>query len=849
MPEREQPKTSGRVAEESNGPGPLAPSGSVAPVSDLSTDSSVISDLDPGFTLLIDQLTQRIQDGGSVNIERVAAEHPDWSGDIRRLLPALLRLADLNQAATTAPSPPDLALRDGLNLFGDFRVLREIGRGGMGVVYEAQQLSLNRRVALKMLPPAVAIDSKALRRFQLEAQVAGLLQHPRIVTVYSIGLHENVPYYSMRLIEGGSLADLLAELRDLDGREDADHATESDCTVNPRRTLAIDLLSGRFALPANDGDATRSSTGAGSPLPIGDSHKTLSIRDRGYIRTIASLGIQAAEALGYAHDQGVVHRDIKPANLLLDHRGDLWVADFGMANVQGEAGLTTTGDLPGTLRYMSPEQALGKRALVDRRTDIYSLCATLYELLALYPAVPGTDRQQIFRRINEWDAAPIQRFNPAVPIDLATILTKGLSRDPQTRYETAWRLAADLGRFLDGLPIMARPVGAVTRAWRWCCRKPLQASLVAALGLTVAVGLAGITWNWREAVRQKSRAVDSERRALASEQKALTQAAKADAINLFLIDKLLTQAEPETNPAARRLTLLEVLDRAATEVGKSFGGQPEVEAAIRMTIGKAYHGLGEYGKSEAHYRAAYELLKDQPGESVRERLRAMSELGHSLVHQNRLDEAEPLLVGAFDESRRALGESDEVSLAAVEYFAKLNQYRGRIDEAESLYRQLVAECQRIHGTEHMATQSAINNLGVQLVKQRKYEEAEPLFRASLAYYLKTIGKEHATTANAQHNLGFVLSELHRLDEARELLELSVAANCRILGAEHPTTLTMISKLAEVIGNQGNRQEAELMLRKCLDSQTRTLGSENALTTLTAKRLEKLREKDRAQPPK
>ena len=174
-------------------------------------------------------------------------------------------------------------------------------------------------------------------------------------------------------------------------------------------------------------------------------------------------------------------------------------------------GVTLSGDLPGTLRYMSPEQATGQRALVDRRTDIYSLGATLYELLTLQPAVTGSDKVEIIRRIAEEEPVPIRRLNPAVPVDLATIVTKAISKDPASRYETALKLADDLDRFLDGRPIAARPVGPLSRSWRWCRRKPVQAGLVAALVLALVGGFAGITWNWREAVpAQKQEAVLTE---------------------------------------------------------------------------------------------------------------------------------------------------------------------------------------------------------------------------------------------------------------------------------------------------------------------------------------------------
>ena len=500
----------------------------------------------------------------------------------------------------------------------------------------------------KVLPQAAAMDPKALQRFQLEAQVAGLLQHPHIVPVHAVGTVDGVPYFAMQFIEGGSLAGLIAELRGLVERG-ADQSISPSSGDSPS-ALALGLLTGRFAplgresdTERHDATAPRPDVGwrrmilgivrpteslgrAGGPPPdVSGPGATLrnltgrfaplgpessdrachgaepglggdtigptaprSIRGRTFHRTVARLGIQAAEALGHAHDQGIVHRDVKPANLLLDKRGDLWVADFGMADVQGDAGLTMTGDLPGTLRYMSPEQAAGKRALIDRRTDVYSLGATLYELLALQPAIVGSDRAEIVRRIAEEEPEPLRRLNPAVPVDLATIVTKALSKEPARRYETAWQLAQDLERYLDGRPIAARPVGPLARSWRWCRRKPVQAGLAAALALALIGGFAGITWNWREAVLQKQEALRQKRvallqeqkalnqeqealrqkqeavlqkqealrqkgllvvsqgRAELSEKKALTQAAKADAINHFLIDKLLRRPPPKT---------------------------------------------------------------------------------------------------------------------------------------------------------------------------------------------------------------------------------------------------------------------------------------------------------------
>jgi serine/threonine-protein kinase len=481
--------------------------------------SAADADLDPVLAELADEITHRLQSGERVDVEAYVARHPDLAGPIRRLMPVLREMADLGRTVE-----PDRGSRDTLRpdvlaagegrVLGDFRILREVGRGGMGVVYEAEQISLGRRVALKVLPLAAAMDPRALQRFQLEAQAAALLQHPRIVPVHAVGSLGDVPYYAMQFIEGASLAELVTEMRRLAGL-DSEGLASAD-RAEGISILARGLMSGRLAAQDQEDEESRldlrSDTEATSSahlvgrVPAGQGPKPLSdgsTRRRDYPRTVAHLGLQAAEALEYAHGQGILHRDIKPANLLLDRRGVLWVTDFGLARVPWDGGLTLTGDVLGTLRYMSPEQAAARKAVVDRRSDIYSLGATLYELLTLQPSVPGTDRQEILRRIIEDDPVPIRRLNPAVPVDLATILAKAMCKDPAARYETAQAFADDLRRFLEGRVIAARPIGLLERAWRWCRRKPLPAGLAAGLVLASIAGVAGVTWSWREAVRQR----------------------------------------------------------------------------------------------------------------------------------------------------------------------------------------------------------------------------------------------------------------------------------------------------------------------------------------------------------
>jgi serine/threonine protein kinase len=352
--------------------------------------------------------------------------------------------------------------------------LREIGRGGMGVVYEAEQLSLGRRIALKVLPFALTLDPRQLQRFKNEARAAAQLHHSNIVPIYSVGCERGVHFYAMQFIEGQPLSAVIGELRQLAGRE-AVAGTPENQPTGPYVPASAE--------PADSTVST--ATGprmAGTTLP--------STSGPAFFQTVARFGLEAAEALDHAHQLGVVHRDIKPGNLLLDMNGHLWVTDFGLAQFQSDAALTMTGDLVGTLRYMSPEQALAKRGLVDHRTDIYSLGATLYELLTLEPAFDGRDRHELLRQIAFDEPRLPQRRNRAIPVDLETIVIKAMAKRVEERYATARELADDLQRFFEHKPIRARRPAPWERAVRWSRRhRPVVGAAVALL-LLAAVGFA-----------------------------------------------------------------------------------------------------------------------------------------------------------------------------------------------------------------------------------------------------------------------------------------------------------------------------------------------------------------------
>jgi serine/threonine-protein kinase len=438
---------------------------------------------------LAEDFLDRKRRGEHPTLREYLERHPELAEEIRDLFPALLMMEDLGESSggTTGSLAADgVAVGPRLERMGAYRILREIGRDGMGVVYQAEQLSLRRRVALKVLPFASALDAKQLQRFKNESLAAAHLSHPGIVPVHAVGCERGVHYYAMRFIEGQPLSALIAELRRVEGRDGPDPGRpEGDGAAS---AMACALTSGRLGTTGPGPDAepftatcdpegstpsapvAAPSTSAAPPSPTGTS-----IRSRAFFHAAARLGKEAAEALDHSHEQGVLHRDIEPSNLLLDGHGQLWVADFGLARLQGEAGLTMSGDLLGTLRSMSPEQALAQRVGIDHRTDIYSLGVTLCELLTLEPAYAGQDRQEILRRIATEEPRAPRRLNSAIPADLETIVLKAMAKDPAGRYATARELAEDLGRFLAHEPIRARRSTAWERSVKWARRRPAAA--------------------------------------------------------------------------------------------------------------------------------------------------------------------------------------------------------------------------------------------------------------------------------------------------------------------------------------------------------------------------------------
>jgi WD40 repeat protein/serine/threonine protein kinase len=476
------------------------------------------------LTRLADEFAERYRRGERPSLAEYVARYPHLAADIREVFPALVEVEQVKEDHHEAGGPPAAPLAPALQQLGDFRIVREVGAGGMGVVYEAEQVSLGRHVALKVLPRSLLPDARAQRRFEREAKAAAKLHHTNIVPVFGVGEQDGLPYYVMQFIQGLGLDAVLDELiRTRDGRAPSDGAPRGGHEEVAVADLARSLRDGQFEAvrhadadphpeaPAEGTVDHRPAAFAGPAAPVlpgagrladASSPSSASIvlpgqsgagrasksRQPTYWQSVARIGVQVAEALEYAHRQGVLHRDIKPSNLLLDTRGTVWVTDFGLAKADDQQNLTHTGDLLGTLRYMPPEAFEGKS---DVRSDVYSLGLTLYELLAFRPAFDERERHRLIKQVTQAEPVRLGKLNRQVPRDLETIVHKTIDREPGRRYQTAADLAADLQRFLEDEPIQARRISAWRRAALWARRRPAAAALllvsgVAALALVAA---------------------------------------------------------------------------------------------------------------------------------------------------------------------------------------------------------------------------------------------------------------------------------------------------------------------------------------------------------------------------
>ncbi len=463
-------------------------------------DKSQIIDTETDELLgeIVGRLTEQLERGERIDLAAYKKEFPEHFEQLEQLLPTLKTMVRLGRTGNDSSNHTGQVEQEPEaeeKRLGDYRIMEEIGRGGMGVVYRAQQISMGRTVALKVLPFAAVMDEKAITRFKNEARAAGTLHHDNIVPVHAVGSERGVYYYAMALIEGLSLAEVIqAQKQQVLSEAPVAERLLPDHVVAEQSDDASQVEPGRLGATVDSGvdarvspEETYKETSRLVQAAISTRRSLFGSR---FFNEVVGIGIQASDALHHAHEHGIVHRDIKPGNLMIDRSGKTWVTDFGLARIESDASMTMTGDVLGTLRYMAPEQALAKRIVVDQRADIYSLGATLYELLTLRPVFDGVSREELFKQLTFEEPKPLSYFQPGVSTDLETIVLKAISKSPDERYATAAELADDLRAFQESRPIKAKPISIWQRSQKWAMR---HQTLVVASAIVLLVAVFALT--------------------------------------------------------------------------------------------------------------------------------------------------------------------------------------------------------------------------------------------------------------------------------------------------------------------------------------------------------------------
>jgi eukaryotic-like serine/threonine-protein kinase len=699
-----------------------------------------------------------------------------------------------------------------------FRVLRPHARGGLGAVFVALDSELNREVALKQILDHHADDPVIRTRFLVEAEITGGLEHPGIVPVYGLGTYaDGRPYYAMRFVQGDSLKEAIRQF----------HSEAVFKRDSGRRSLAVRQLLRRF--------------------------------------------LDVCNAIDYAHSRGVLHRDIKPGNVIVGRHGETLVVDWGLAKATGQrepgaedrtlvpssasgSAETLPGSALGTPPFMSPEQARGDLGQLGPRSDVYSLGATLYCLLTGRPPFEG-EAGEVIQRVQRGDFPPPRRLDPSLDPALEAVCLKAMAREPEDRYPSCQALADDVDRWLADEPVSARREPLARRARRWARR---HRTAVAAAAVALAAGLVGLSGvaavqakantDLRKANRQttieKDRAEQalveakrakqatdqalalsevSRRRAEAAERAAKVESEKATAINDFLTNDLLTQAEPASNDVEDRVTLREVLDRAAAKVGGRFTGHPDVEEAVRDTIARTYHGLGAWEPAELQWRAVLASKRRRLGPGAVDSVVIVAAVGHILHHLGRAAEAIELLEPAAESLSRALGPDDLSTLTTRSHLAIAYLAAGRANDAIRLNEETLRRREAALGHDHNDTLTSLGNLANAYREVGRIAEATAIDERTLKLRESTLGPDHPSTLTTRNNLAFDYAHSGRVAEAIRGYEQVFQRRQAVLGPDHPDTLQSLNNIAAIYLDSGRVAEAVRLHEQALKLRGARLG--------------------------
>jgi eukaryotic-like serine/threonine-protein kinase len=730
--------------------------------------------------------------------------------------------AESDPTLSESDLPPSLSTERKIpDTIGGYRVIGLLGEGGMGVVWEAEQASPRRRVAVKVMRQGHFVDDLHARMFRREAESLGRLRHPNIATIYESGHTEDGhDYFAMELVRGRTLDRWLAS------RE--------------------------------------------GPLTPKEVAQRLEV-----FRTIA-------EAVNYAHQRGVIHRDLKPLNIFMaaPEDGDsasvmpvVKILDFGLARLTADTTedgtLTQQGMIRGTLAYMSPEQARGDTAAIDVRSDVYSLGVILYEMLS-------GRRPHDLSRLSAIDAARVVATEPvarltdvwrgtkALDRDLETIVAKALEIEADRRYAGAGDLAADVARYLGSLPIVARPASRAYRARKFIQRHRVLVTASAVVAAALLVGVAGTTWGLLNANRQRRLA---EARTVQLEQVARFQFEQLGGIDVPLMAlRLREDLLHETQSAAEhsgldtatvkaRLAELQrlvtgvdftgmalhtlqvnVLERALKAIHTQFADQPVVKARLLQSVADTAAALGLLKLAVAPQAEALEIRRAQLGDddpNTLASIHAAATLAGDLGHN---EEAERLFDEAIAGRRRVLGEDAPATLESISGLGTLRYYQGRYKEAAAAFRQALEGQRRALGEDDKDALSSLRSLGFAMLGLGRVDQAVEYQRQAVAICRRTRGEDDPETITSLNALATALQWQNDWSESERIEREVLAYRRRVLGSDHPDTLATMSALGLDLQREGKLHEAEAVLREALERQVRVLGGDSQQALQTAGRL-------------
>jgi serine/threonine protein kinase/Tfp pilus assembly protein PilF len=671
---------------------------------------------------------------------------------------------------------------------GPYCLEARIGQGGMGTVYRANRVDgeFQQTVAIKMLRFGPA-DSAELRLFYRERQILAALEHPLIA----------------RLLDGGSW-------------------------IPPGATERQPYIVMEYV--------------EGLPLTAYCDRQGLNVPQR------LALFRQVCDAFSYAHRALVIHRDVKPGNILVASDGTPKLLDFGIATLvdtKTRANGTLTAALwrAMTPDYASPEQVRGES--ISTASDVYSLGVVLYELLTgRRPHVSSeNDPLGIARAVCERQVAlPSVISSRELQGDLDVIVMKAMQIEPARRYGSVEQLSQDLGRYLAGYPILARPDAWTYRTAKFIRRNKIGVAAATTVVLALVAGIAVSSWQAIRAARAERAALIERDRAMAEKQRADNESATAKAVTDFLQTDLLAQAGPSTqsdrkpDPDIRVRTALE---RAAATVGSKFADQPLLEAKICQTIGRTYQDLGLFPEAERAYQRAIELRSRLLGAENPTTLSTMQDLGELYWLEGNYQKSSEFLEPLLETQRRVVGKEHPDTLQTMNDLATAYDEQGKYAEAQKLYEDLVEHRRRILGETDRETLNAMNNLAVLYDDQGKRAQAEALYSKVLELQKRVLGEEHPYTLTTMNNLGQLYDQMGEFARAEQLLTALTTIQQRVLGDGHPELLVSMGNLGILYTNEGKYAQAESVLSKVLrlrrlkfgDSNPRTLDAANSLGAL------------------